>query len=61
MVPPHDPLALANAIATLAADRSLMVLLGEAGRKIYDAELTIDIFIDRLWTVYEAAIKYKQI
>ena len=61
MVPPHDPLALANAIATLAADRSLMVLLGEAGRKIYDAELTIDIFIDRLWTIYEAAIKYKQI
>jgi len=61
MIPPHDPLALANAIATLAADRSLMAVLGEAGRKVYDAELTIDIFTERLWNIYEAVVRHKQI
>lgn len=61
MIPPHDPLALANAIATLAADRRLMAVLGEAGRKVYDADLTIGIFLERLWAVYEVAVKHKPI
>lgn len=61
LVPPHDPHALANAIAELAVDQELMSALAEAGRRKYDAELTIDIFTERLWTIYETAVTHKQI
>lgn len=60
LIPPHDPRALADAIAELASDRKLMCAIGEAGRRTYDAELTIDIFTRRLWDIYETAIKQKR-
>lgn len=61
LVPPHDSHALANAIAELAAAPQVMQSLGDAGRKTYDAELTIDIFMQRLWTIYEQALSQRQL
>lgn len=60
MVPPHDSYALANAIEELANNPEHMTMMADSGRKTYEAHLTIDIFTQRLWTIYEAAIKHKQ-
>ena len=47
LVPPRDPLALADAIATLAVDRSMRLRMGEAGRRKalrdFDQQRCIDI------------------
>lgn len=56
LVPPHDPAELANAIAELATNPQLGNALAEAGRQTYDSHLTIELFTQNLWAIYEKAL-----
>jgi glycosyltransferase involved in cell wall biosynthesis len=54
LVPPSDPVALADAVATLLADPDLARRLGEAGRKRAHEEFTWERMTDR----YEEALAH---
>ncbi len=56
LVPPRDPVALADRLASLAADRPLRLAMGEAGRQRADAAFTWSSVADRLVEVYRHAI-----
>lgn len=53
LVPSRDPEALADAIATLAADDDLRVRMGQAGRRLAEARFGIDAIAGQLRAVYE--------
>ena len=53
IVPPRDPVALAEALRTLLADAPLRRRFGAAGRCRAEAEFTLDAMIDRLIWIYE--------
>ncbi|MFB0612676.1 glycosyltransferase family 4 protein [Aurantiacibacter poecillastricola] len=60
LVPPHDDLALSQAIATLLADVEKRRELGEAGFARVKREYTRDLYYQRLMATYERALSGKQ-
>ena len=53
IVPPRDPVALAEALRTLLSNATLRRQFGEAGRRRAEAEFGVDAMIDRLVRVYQ--------
>ena len=53
-VPPRDPQAIAQAIATLAADRAALARMGAASRERALAEYSIERLADRFSTLYSS-------
>lgn len=53
LTPPGDPAALAEALARLFADRALRIRMGEAGRRIAEAEFSADEVARLTLAVYE--------
>ena len=56
-VPPHDPAALAAAIAQLLADRELSQRLGAAGRRRAMTDYDLENFVRRIEEVYDQAVR----
>jgi len=52
LVPPHDAVALADALTGLAGDRSRRALLGRAGRRRAERRFSYDLLSDRLEEMY---------
>ncbi|NLH98189.1 MAG: glycosyltransferase family 4 protein [Chthonomonadales bacterium] len=60
LVPPEDPVALADALIRLAQDPVLRTRLGEAGRERVHAHFSLDAMLDRLESLYETTRKSLQ-
>lgn len=57
IVPVGDRTALADAVQELAGDPALYRRLGEAGRRLFEAQFTIKGYCERLCTVYDALLR----
>jgi glycosyltransferase involved in cell wall biosynthesis len=55
LVPPRDPIALAEALAELVADRPGAAALGQAGRRRLDQQFTVDRMAAETIQVYDRA------
>jgi hypothetical protein len=49
-----DSTALADAVQELAGDPALYRTLGEAGRRLFEEQFTIEGYCERLCAIYEA-------
>ena len=56
LVPPEEPLKLADAIITLLKDRELMRKMGEEGRRIVEKGYSVDVMNKRMFEFYESII-----
>jgi glycosyltransferase involved in cell wall biosynthesis len=57
LVPPADPMALAEAVNRVLADRSLAAAMGRAGRARAEEQFSETALIDRLGLVYRAVFR----
>jgi glycosyltransferase involved in cell wall biosynthesis len=55
LVPPEDPTALSDALATLLRDAPFAARLGAEGRRVAEAEYGVDAMIDRYLRLYRTA------
>ncbi|HEX4481477.1 MAG TPA: glycosyltransferase, partial [Rudaea sp.] len=56
MIPPSDAIALASALARLRDDSALRHRLGEAGRRRWQQEFTLDASVAKTITLYESIL-----
>lgn len=56
LVPPRDPLALADALAMLAADASLRRCMGLAGRRLVEEKFSINRVAEETFEVYASLL-----
>lgn len=56
VVPPKDPVALADAVLRLLADPILARNLGEAGRSRIESEFTLEVMVARLEALYDSLL-----
>lgn len=61
LVPPEDPMALAEAIASLMAEPDLSRRLGEEAKRRQNSEFTIAKFAERIEAVYEVALAQRNL
>ena len=59
LVPPEDPLAVAEAMARLADDLALATRLGEEGRRHVMAKFSLDAMLDKTEHLYRALLDKK--
>ena len=52
LVPPGDPIALAEAMRRLASDRTLAALLGRNGRSIYESKFAVEKYMQKMKVFY---------
>lgn len=57
LVPPRDPRALANSLASLMGDAALRCRFGAAGRRRVEQTFALPIIVDKLQALYERAIE----
>lgn len=56
LVPPRDPVALADALATLASDADLRRRMGQAGRRLVEERFAIERVARETFAVYESLL-----
>jgi glycosyltransferase involved in cell wall biosynthesis len=61
LVPPGDPIALSDAILTLAADRRLRQALGAAGRAQYEARFRAERMVAQVESVYASICEVRKV
>lgn len=59
LVPPADPLAMAEAIRTYVREPSLLLRHGQAGRKRAETKFNLESMVDGYMAVYDAVLKSK--
>jgi glycosyltransferase involved in cell wall biosynthesis len=57
LVPPRDAAALAEAVATLAADREMRLRMGHAGRQRFEERYAFDVWSARLTSIITEAAR----
>jgi glycosyltransferase involved in cell wall biosynthesis len=59
MVPPRDPVALADAVARLLSDEPLRARMGKAGRELVDPAFRAATMVDRIAALYQRLAEEK--
>jgi len=57
VVPEHDPIELAEKIATLLDDRELRIAMGKSGRKRFEEDFTFNKMATRTFSIYKTITK----
>ena len=59
LVPPRDPVALADAVARLLSDEPLRARMGKAGRELVDPAFRAATMVDRIAALYQRLAEEK--